>query len=156
MTGLNHGMTGAVIALIVKNPVLAVPLAFTSHFLQDIIPHWDYGIKRNLDKKPDFFTKRFSYSLLVDFLISIAIMIALAILFPAHKWLIWACMIAAASPDLMWAYYRLYREYIQKQKPQYNRLTQIHTKIQWSQTALGGLVEAVWFLLMGGIILSLR
>jgi hypothetical protein len=40
MTGFNHGMAGAVIALTVKQPVLAVPLAFLSHFATDMIPHF--------------------------------------------------------------------------------------------------------------------
>lgn len=155
MTGINHGMTGAVIALTVKNPIVAVPLAFFSHFSQDIIPHWNYGVNRGINKNPTFFTKRFNYTLAADFLTSVVLMIVLAILFPAHKWIIWACMIAAASPDLMWAYYRLYKQHIQKQQLHLDPLASLHNRIQWSQTAKGGLVEIAWFLVMGLIILSL-
>ena len=156
MTGFNHGMTGAVIALTVKNPAVAVPLSFASHYLQDLIPHWNYGVSREAAKKDNFFTTRFNLSLLADFCLSVTLMIVLALLFPAHKWLIWVCMVVAASPDLVWAYYRLYREHIKKQKPRYDPFSDLHRKIQWSQTPLGGLIEIVWAITGIFIILSLR
>ena len=64
MTGFNHGMTGAVIALTVKKPELAIPLSFLSHFAQDAIPH--FGI-------PGYklFTKKFNLGLLADFLFAV-------------------------------------------------------------------------------------
>ena len=156
MIGLNHGMTGAVLALTVKNPSVAIPLSFISHYLQDLIPHWNYGVKREADKSGSFFTTRFNLFLLTDFCLSVILMIVLALLFPAHKWLIWGCMIAAASPDLVWAYYRLYREHIKRQKPNYDFFSNLHLKMQWSHTTNGALVELAWFLAMGAIILNLR
>ena len=156
MIGLNHGTTGAVLALTIKNPAVAIPLSFISHYLQDFIPHWNYGVSREADKKGTFFTTKFNLSLLADFLMSLILMVVLAWLFPAHKWLIWACMVAAASPDLVWAYYRLYRGHIKKQKLRYDPFTNFHAKIQWSQTTYGGLVEMAWFLGMGAIIVNLK
>lgn len=156
MTGLNHGMTGAALALTIKNPAIAIPLSFISHYLQDLVPHWNYGVSREADKKGSFFTTKFNLALLTDFCLSLILMVVLALLFPAQKWLIWACMVAAASPDLVWAYYRLYREHIKKQQPHYDALSNIHLKMQWSQTAHGALVEVIWFLLMGVTILNLR
>lgn len=35
-----HVATGAAIASLVPNPLVAVPLAFASHFVLDAIPHW--------------------------------------------------------------------------------------------------------------------
>jgi len=156
VTGFNHGITGAVIALTVKQPVLAVPLSFVSHYFQDLIPHWDYGVSREADKNGNFFTKRFNLSLLADFIFSVILMIVLAILFPTHKLLIWGCMAAAASPDLVWAYYRLYREHIKMQKPKYDPLSNLHHKMQWSQTSAGALVEIAWAIAGLSIILSMR
>jgi hypothetical protein len=149
MTGLNHGITGAVIALIVKQPALAIPLAFLSHFLTDMIPHF------GLDEK-EIFGKRFNTVLIADFLFAVSLMVVLAILFPSQMLLIWACMVAAASPDLMWAYHRLYVERINKQKPRLGAIAKMHHKIQWSQTLPGAYVEALWFLLIGSYILLLR
>jgi hypothetical protein len=35
-----HALTGATIAVLIPNPVLALPLAVGSHFVLDSIPHW--------------------------------------------------------------------------------------------------------------------
>jgi hypothetical protein len=149
MTGFNHGMTGAVLALTIKQPALAIPLSFISHFTQDAIPH--FGL-------PDdqLFKRKFNIILISDFVFSIFLMVVLALMFPSQKWLIWACMIAAAGPDLMWAYYRLYLEHIKKRTPHYDPLAKLHSLMQWSQTMPGAFVEGGWFMAMGCIILSLR
>lgn len=99
MTGFNHGMTGAVIALAVRQPLLAVPLAFVSHYVTDMLPHFGFEQKEVLKKRFDFFV-------LGDFVFSLILMFVLAILFPAQAILIWLCMIAAAIPDMVWWFYR--------------------------------------------------
>jgi hypothetical protein len=101
MTGFNHGLTGAVIAIAVKRPELAVPLAFLSHFVQDAIPHWDYGVKPGSGK---LFDRRFNTFLITDLIFGLSIMAFVLGAFPDQYKVIWACMIAAASPDLMWGY----------------------------------------------------
>src|SRR5437868_4335098 len=45
MTWLNHAATGALIAVVIKNPAVALPAAFLSHFVIDILPHWDFKFK---------------------------------------------------------------------------------------------------------------
>jgi hypothetical protein len=149
MTGFNHGMTGAVVALTVKQPLLAIPLAFLSHFLIDIIPHF------GLDEK-ELFGRKFNFILVVDFLFAVSLMTAMAMLFPGHILLIWACMIAAASPDLMWAYHRLYIEHIKNRTLKLGLFARFHSKIQWSQTLRGAYVEVIWFFMVSYIILALR
>jgi len=43
---VTHGIVGASVALSVTgNPVLGGVLAFASHFVLDMIPHWDYQVK---------------------------------------------------------------------------------------------------------------
>lgn len=153
MTGLNHGLTGAVIALAVKNPYIAVPAAFLSHFVVDVIPHWDYGASI---KEASTFSRKFNLLLASDFLSSVLAMIILAILFPAHKWLIWACMVAAASPDLMWAYYRLYIEHFKKQMPRFDPVARFHDFLQWSHTTGGLYVEIIWAIFMITFLAILR
>lgn len=153
MTGLNHGLTGAVIALAVKNPYIAVPAAFLSHFVVDVIPHWDYGASF---KEASVFSRKFNLFLTSDFLISVLAMVILGITFPAHKWLIWACMIAAASPDLMWAYYRLYVEHLRKQVPSLGPIARFHDVLQWSHTAGGLYVEIIWAIFMIGLLAIVR
>jgi hypothetical protein len=43
MTATAHALVAGAIARAVPNPYLAIPLAITSHFIMDAIPHWDIG-----------------------------------------------------------------------------------------------------------------
>lgn len=43
MTATAHALIGSSIAASITNPLLGIPLAFISHFLADVIPHWDEG-----------------------------------------------------------------------------------------------------------------
>lgn len=43
MTATAHALVAAAIASKVHDPVLSTALAFASHFIMDIIPHWDVG-----------------------------------------------------------------------------------------------------------------
>lgn len=55
MTATAHAVLGTVIAAKIGNPLLAVPLSFTSHFVADMIPHWDVGIGWRKKSKERFF-----------------------------------------------------------------------------------------------------
>ena len=41
MTATGHAVIGVVIAAKIGSPVLAIPIAFASHCLADMFPHWD-------------------------------------------------------------------------------------------------------------------
>lgn len=43
MTETAHALVAGAIASKFPNPIVAVPLAFTSHFIMDSVPHWDIG-----------------------------------------------------------------------------------------------------------------
>lgn len=43
MTATGHALIGALIAAKFHNPAIALPLSFASHFVADMIPHWDSG-----------------------------------------------------------------------------------------------------------------
>ncbi|MBI3283157.1 hypothetical protein HYZ70_03735 [Candidatus Curtissbacteria bacterium] len=43
MTATAHALIGASIAVKITNPIVGIPLAIASHFLADLIPHWDAG-----------------------------------------------------------------------------------------------------------------
>ena len=150
MTGTNHGMTGAVIALLVKEPVLALPISFISHYVCDAIPH--YGIAQD----EELLGKKFNTILIADFIFAVSLMVVLGFIFPTQKWLIWGCMATAAAPDLAWAYYHLYLEKIKKRTFKLDIFSHFHHWIQWSQTPNGKFVEIAWFLSMGVIILAQR
>src|SRR3990167_1274917 len=43
MTATAHALIGASIAVKFVNPIIGIPLAIISHFVADLIPHWDAG-----------------------------------------------------------------------------------------------------------------
>lgn len=43
MTATAHALIGASIAAKIANPYLAIPIAISSHFVADLVPHWDAG-----------------------------------------------------------------------------------------------------------------
>ncbi len=43
MTATAHALIGASIAVKIVNPIIGIPLAIISHFIADLIPHWDAG-----------------------------------------------------------------------------------------------------------------
>lgn len=45
-----HAVVGAAIATAIPNPVIALPLAFASHFALDMVPHWNPHLNTELKK----------------------------------------------------------------------------------------------------------
>lgn len=43
MTATAHALIGASIAIKFTNPYIGIPLAVVSHFVADLVPHWDAG-----------------------------------------------------------------------------------------------------------------
>jgi len=46
MTATAHAVVGTLIAARFSDPLVSVPLSFVSHYLTDIIPHWDSSTNR--------------------------------------------------------------------------------------------------------------
>jgi hypothetical protein len=40
---ITHSFVGCSIAVLVSDPIISAPLILTSHWLLDLIPHWDFG-----------------------------------------------------------------------------------------------------------------
>lgn len=45
-----HVALGVAIAVAIPNPLISVPLAFASHFLLDMVPHWNPHINTEMKK----------------------------------------------------------------------------------------------------------
>lgn len=43
MTATGHALIGTIIAAKIGNPLVALPIAFASHVIADLVPHWDAG-----------------------------------------------------------------------------------------------------------------
>ena len=132
MIGLNHAGTGIIIALTVRRPEIALPLAFLSHFVLDMIPHSVVAPKRKY---------------MVPYLIAEAIgatilTIVCMVAFPELWFLIGLCAVLSYLPDFLWPLY--YRTHLGSQ-PFFRQFFAFHKKIQWSETYRGWLVDILYF-----------
>lgn len=136
MTATNHALSGALIGLVVMQPLIALPLALASHFVLDAIPHFGFDeFGGHLKAK-----KTFHRVLYID-----ALLLALLIVFllaSSAPWLVFACLFLAGSPDIIWAYRYVVKEKFGKVPPSpKNALNRFHSHIQKSQTFKGLYVE---------------
>jgi hypothetical protein len=150
MTATNHALTGAVVALVVKRPELALPLALISHFVADMIPHFEAG------HIPKWLFHAF---VALDCAIALALSIYLSVFLPKDisGWLMFGCMGLAVSPDLAWGvrYYKL-RDIKKLVSEPMSVFSRYHLKIQWSETRQGAFVELPWLVLTLVLINILR
>lgn len=142
MTSTNHVMTGAVIASAVRQPALAIPLAFASHFVLDAIPH--FGIYEN-----DVIRRNAHWLFRTVISIDIPLMLVLLVVVPhlASAKLAWgtvlASMLAAVLPDSIWVY-RFAKEVKTKKWEPGGWYPRFHQAIQWFERPAGLVVELVW------------
>ena len=125
-------------------PLIALPLALTSHFVLDYFPH--FGLDTHTDKK-------FKIILALDTLVASLILLFILITQPQHWPLLMACAILAASPDLMWLP-RWLNELKGKRNRPMNRIELFHSRIQ-HEYPWGIFVETVWFVSMAAGLLRL-
>jgi hypothetical protein len=142
MTGLNHALTGALVAVAINRPALALPAALLSHFLADAIPHWNYELKPHIARR--------TVVMSADLALSLALLLILAATVDANPYLLIAGGLLGILPDTMWLrFFITGRPSIQgSPKRLINRLRQFHFWIQWSETGWGFFVELAWFPLM--------
>ena len=154
MTGTNHFLAGAAIGLTVGNPVVAVPVAFASHFVLDALPHFGVEYDEKLKRRP----KIFHYIVTIDAAIG-ATFLALALLlaYTQSLWLVPVCMIAALSPDFIWIYRYTIRERFGTLPPlPKGPLTRFHSNIQRYERLWGIAVEVLFLVAMCAIIWRLN
>ena len=72
MTATAHAIVGTLIAVRFTDPLVSAPLALGTHYLFDLVPHWDSGTNRKQKSEKRFLTEAIidgSISVLVSFLI---------------------------------------------------------------------------------------
>lgn len=139
MMAINHSLTGAAVGLSVGAPEAALPLAFLSHFMLDMVPH--YGSSRK-----SIHTASFRNLLIVDACLCSCLVLALAIIRPRHWAIAAICAFLAASPDFMWVSRFIKSRRSQITLPVKNVILRFHGRIQWFQRPIGMVVECVWAL----------
>lgn len=134
----NHLLSGAAIALAVKQPALALPLAFAAHFVLDAVPH--YGFER---QGFDVWREKRSAAILL-ILDSIGIVLVITTLILNKEYFALLAAAVSVSPDSVWIY-RYFRYDRRHKSPPYNRLNRFHLAIQWCERRWGIYVELVFF-----------
>lgn len=84
-----HTVVGVVIALLVKQPLLVLPLAFLSHFVLDAVPHWDPLIGDLKSQKFSGVGKEGLLIIATDFLIA----------FDLGLFFVWRALEGCSAPD---------------------------------------------------------
>lgn len=150
MTATNHALTGAVIALAIKRPEFAIPLAFLSHFAVDAIPHYNpAGVKGFNKLKRKFKDRAFWWIFGVDMIAWPVLLISLPLLLitnvsPAT---IFFSMLAAVSPDFIDGYnFLIGLIWHKKAKPTW--FDRFCIAIQIYEKPPGLAIEALWLALM--------
>ncbi len=141
MIALNHALTGAAIGLAAQKPYLVAPLAFLSHFVLDMVPHFGH--------------REYRWGRTIGTLIFIGdgILTALALaglaLFAPHLLLpVLLGAFFAMLPDVFWIHY-----YSRGKPPHW--FYKFHSGIQWFERPPGALVEVSYLALIGVTITTL-
>ena len=151
MTATNHAITGAAVGLLIKVPLLAIPAAVLSHFVIDALPHFKVRgeiLERNRNK---LFWLANLFDLGFAIMLFVILPIALRPFLPV--WVTATCMAAGIVPDAIW-FWRVYEEIKTKLVKPKGRVSILHSRIQWSETPPGIVVEVLWFVGMWGVLLA--
>lgn len=101
-----HAIVGAAIAAKITNPLIGIPLAFGSHFILDMVPHWNPHI--NTELKNGGIKRNSKLIIFSDVLVSLASGFAIANSVSNNyiyfTYIIAACF-AAVLPDVVEAPY---------------------------------------------------
>jgi hypothetical protein len=145
MIGINHYLVGVGTAVVLKNPLLAVPVAFASHFALDVLPH--FGIAEDEPGRGKLLA-RVGY---VDAALVFAAMVMTIINYPAWYVLIG---LTAMSPDFAW----IYRFIVQEKfgtlppRPHLNWFNAWHARIQKLEFKWGIIIDTVVSCLLGWLL----
>lgn len=138
MTATNHALTGAAIAAVIKQPFLAFPLAFMSHFFCDALPHFGINMK--------FHSRQMYTWLLLDGAAALGCAAVLLWIGVSSPIVLAIAGFFAMSPDLAWFFYGIKGRLGDVHS--FDIVSRFHSKIQWYQKVPGLTVEAVWAVLM--------
>jgi hypothetical protein len=137
MTATNHAVTGALIGIVMANP-LAIPVAFISHFLLDALPHFGYP-------GTTLHSRTIKHVLVLD--AAVLSIVSLVLIFTViNPLLVLVCMLAAILPDIISAQ-RYIREVRtgERETENLHLFGKFHSNIQWCERSWGWIPELVWF-----------
>jgi len=147
----NHVLAGSLIGLNIKEPALAIVIAFASHFVMDALPHFGYPGRKGY---PEVLKHKLSY-----FVGSITLLSTLGVtlfLIANNQWFLLICGLVAASPDIAgWYNYVAYEKHGKSAKGILKLLhVQFHRRIQNFERPWGIYIEAAIFIFLLLILLN--
>lgn len=148
-----HVFIGAAIASKIPNPFIAIPLAFASHFVMEMVPHWNPHLNSEIQKYGHP-TKRSTVITTIDS--SIALMSGSYIAYQAlpnvpQALNILGCCFAAVLPDLIEAPYFFLKVRSEKIKKwiKFQKSLQEDTTLFWGLlTQAITITAAIWWILI--------
>lgn len=105
MTSTTHSLVAIAIAAKITSPELAIPLAFASNFLLDMVPHWDFGFGWREKSKTKLFLEGVFDVGLSYFL---TLVIYLKFLSHLNPVFVFACVFFSQLPDWLEVPYLLF------------------------------------------------
>lgn len=147
MTATNHALTGAFLVIAIDKPYIALPVAFLSHFVIDILPHWDHRVPKKWQRVVD----------LGDLFLAGLLILLLIVVIDKSVLLVLAGAFLGTLPDAMWLPEILQGRSVRMEGDKFLlKVRRAHHKIQWSETTKGFIFEADWFVLILLLINGLR
>ena len=144
MLALNHTLFGIMIAVTVKKPELVAPLAFSSHFVLDVMPH--FGNSESFGT----YSKKYFRVIQADGAAATTAGLAAILIWPHMFWIIIIGILSSIAPDLFWPF----AKYAKKGELSW-KFFRFHKKIQLSETRNGIISEFAWFSLFTGALTSI-
>lgn len=130
----NHTLTGLVIGVALRQPLLVAPVAFASHFILDTTPHYGFKVR----PKNVFASKQFQALAWKDSSLAAVVAVAAVYFFPGMFWPLAIGAFFACLPDLFFIPLHFFKFHVSK------KLFIFHQRIQWSETPAGIVTELVW------------
>ncbi len=140
MRAINHALTGAIIGIIVGEPLIAAPLAIASHFVLDVIPHHGQDSSKQYWLK----SKAFRYLIYLDAFLCAVLVLTLSLYRPNHWPLAAICAFLAAAPDLLSINH--YQKVLAGKHWKAGWYTAFAGRIQWFERPIGAVVEVAWLI----------
>ncbi len=144
MTTANHVVTGALIAVTVHNPVLAISVCYISHFVLDAIPHFSPSMPRDIFERNKNKTFRRVLTLNIISAAMLTSLIYVKLQDSVSLGLFLACIIAANLPDLVWIPRFIQEHITHKERPR-GPISELHVRIQHDSVKLGAMNEIIYF-----------
>jgi hypothetical protein len=142
-------LAGSIIGLAISNPVLAVVLAFVSHFVMDALPHFGYAGRKGY---AEVLQHRLSY--IVAWFTAGSTAVVILFLAWHGQWFAIFTGTIAALPDSFGIYNWLAHEKHGRRAKGLLRILHVefHRKIQWCERPWGSSLETAATLILGTVL----